>query len=140
MSPSVVTRRGSLRPSWACTQISYSPLASDSQATWVPSGDQLTLCSRASGVRLRLRGSPSLAGTVNTSPRAPNTARSPAGERPNDSTKSPALTKRGWVSGASPVTRIGTSRASRVAGSKRQRPPPFSNTMASVPALGQSTS
>ncbi len=51
----------------------------------LPSGDQVAEISRAAGVRLRLRISPFFAGTLNSSPRAPNTARSPCGERSNDS-------------------------------------------------------
>ena len=46
----------------------------------LPSGDHLALRSWTPGVSVRLRVGPSLAGTVKTSPRAPNRARLPSGE------------------------------------------------------------
>ncbi len=45
----------------------------------MPSGDHLEARSCTPGVRVRLRVGPYFAGTVNTSPRAPNSARLPSG-------------------------------------------------------------
>ena len=48
----------------------------------LPSGDQTALRSWTPEVLVRLRVGPCWAGTVNTSPRAPKTARLPSGEIP----------------------------------------------------------
>jgi len=52
----------------------------------LPSGDHRASRSWAPGLRVRLRTGPAWMGTVNTSPRATNSARSPLGERPYSST------------------------------------------------------
>src|SRR6266571_4328060 len=69
-----------LPPAAGMRWISSSPDASEIQAIHLPSGDHLGLRSWTPAVFVRLRVCPSLAGTVNRSPRAPKSARLPSGE------------------------------------------------------------
>ena len=55
------------------------------KAIFFPSGDQLASRSWAPELFVRLRTAPFSMGTVNTSPRATKSARSPLGERPKPS-------------------------------------------------------
>jgi hypothetical protein len=75
----LVTCVAAPRPSCGAIQISSSPVASEMYAIQRPSGDHFELRSCTPGVRVRLRVGPNLAGTVKTSPRAPNRARLPSG-------------------------------------------------------------
>ncbi len=74
MSPPLVSCTGLPLPSGVTMQISSSPEASETKAMCLPSGDHLELRSWTPDVLVRLRVGPGFAGTVNTSPRAPNRA------------------------------------------------------------------
>ena len=62
-----------------------------------------------------LRTSPSLAGTVKMSPRAPKTARAPLGERSPEEMKSETFCRRGMRAAKSPEISIVSLRVSPLA-------------------------
>ena len=97
----------------------YSPDASENQDTWRPSGDHAGLRSATPEVRVRLRQSPSSAGTVKMSPLASKRARTPVGER--DAFCRPPPTSSQWArsQGKSPRTVMSTRSLAPLAGSRR---------------------
>src|ERR1044072_10051810 len=88
---------------------SYSPVRSEKKAIHFPSGDQCGVSSREALELVRFLTSPFLAGTVKTSPRAPNNARAPDGESENELMNRSTLTKDGRVSVISLSTTVGTN-------------------------------
>ena len=111
--------RGACMPSWAPIMRRYSPDASENQEMWRPSGDHAGARSAAPEVRVRLRQSPSSAGTVKMSPRASKRARTPVGESDAFCSAPPMSSQWGRSQGKSPRTVMSTRLVAPVAGSWR---------------------
>ena len=93
----------------------YSPLASESHAMRVPSGDHTGLRSCTPLLCVRLRAVPFSAGTVKMSPRASKAARTPVGDSTALRTMLATLLNCGRAQGKSPVTSMVSRPAFRVA-------------------------
>src|SRR3954447_8272572 len=92
-------------------------------ATFAPSGDQRGHFSCAPDVLVRLRTGPFSTGAEKTSPRAPNTTRSPFGLIDADSTRFAALTRAGRRARPSSGTAIDIGELLRDLASRISRPP-----------------
>src|SRR5262249_13826026 len=107
------------------------------------SGDHSGNSSRAPGVPVKLRVSPFLPGTVNTSPRAPNSALAPDGDNPKELTNLSTLMNSGRDHDISLSTASGVSATFSDLKSSEYSRPPFSYTIAGdwpPPRLGHFTS
>ena len=115
-----------LPPAWSRSQISSSPLRSETKAIRFPSGDQRACLSCAPEVAVRLRVGPFSVGRVKTSPRATKRARSPFGLSSKPSTCFSALTRDGRRATPSSGTKIERPR-SALAFTSKTRSSPFSS-------------
>src|ERR1043165_9681912 len=103
----------------------------------MPSGDHAGQSSRAPDELVRLRISPSFAGTVKTSPRAPRSARAPEGESATVCSHFLTLMVVRWMAGASVCTRTGTRADVSRATSYTYNAPPFSYTIRPEPSAAR---
>ena len=110
-------------PSCPPTISSYSPVLSLNQAIFVPSGDQMGVRSATPDELVRSRQVPLSVGTVMTSPRASNRARTPVGESCGAMRSLETSAAWGMAQGKSPVTLMSSLRSRPVAGSYRWTSP-----------------